>query len=127
MTQGRDQRDLPTFGKPVGPCEPVTHIQSKPFVPALASVYIQQLEQHGCTVEASGEIWTITFPAGTTRQEIFPRAMEMRCEISLPDGYQLFEVIKRTDLTALFFPTETLPDAFLQEHQELLKSLRGEA
>ena len=56
-----------------------------------------------CDEEEEGKSYcTIIFPAGTTRTELWPRAMEARFRVVLPDGLELREVDSRQERTRLF-------------------------
>lgn len=50
--------------------------------------------QHGCKITKKKTInkAEITFPQGTTQQEIFPRTSMMKYKILLPDGWCLVEI-----------------------------------
>lgn len=61
---------------------------------------------HGCAIRNEEEEGkphcTVIFPAGTTRTELYPRAMEARFRVVLPDGLELREVDSREERTRLF-------------------------
>lgn len=54
------------------------------------------LQQHGCifTLTSQREAH-LTYPAGSTRQELYPRTAECRYRVLLPDGIELREVEPR--------------------------------
>lgn len=49
------------------------------------------LQAHGCVVEQGDSCLWLTYPAGTTRVEMYPRVHAPRYVVTLPDGYQLEE------------------------------------
>jgi hypothetical protein len=53
------------------------------------------MRKHGCTIEERPNKWIIFFPEGTTKTEIYPRTMQPRYRIVLPDGYELREACDR--------------------------------
>ena len=65
---------------------PVLPIQSAKCLSGTSAEISEYLQRHGCTVSASTDYDLVTFPEGTTEQEIFPRTFESRYRITLPDG-----------------------------------------
>jgi hypothetical protein len=54
------------------------------------------LLHHGCTLEQVNENEAIlTYPPGTTRQELYPRTSDIRYRVMLPDGIELREIDTR--------------------------------
>ncbi|MDQ2884671.1 MAG: hypothetical protein M3Y39_01135 [Chloroflexota bacterium] len=78
------------------------------------------LKEAGCEiVRAKGTTdILLTYPAGTTRQEIFARSMESRFRVLLPDGLELREIASRDrGCVALFILAETVPQRAAGEEQ----------
>ena len=65
------------------------------------------LLKHGCRMEEHTRECMISFPAGTTKIEIFLRNIHPRYRITLPDGYELHELYDRyQNIHILFYPSE---------------------
>ena len=60
----------------------------------------------------------LTYPAGTTRQELFGRSWESRFRVQLPSGLELREAASRDrGCVALFILAETVPQRAAGEEQ----------
>ena len=78
----------------------------------------QFLLNHGCTIDeegTQGPECTVIFPAGTTRTELYPRAMEARFRILLPDHVELREIDNRRERSQLYIVLDDLPDRIIEE------------
>lgn len=78
------------------------------------------LREAGCeVVRAKGTTdILLTYPTGTTRQELFARSMESRFRVLLPDGLELREMASRDrGCVGLFILAETLPQRTAGEEQ----------
>jgi hypothetical protein len=54
------------------------------------------LRNHGCSIEQiSRQEDRLIYPAGSTRQELFPRTSDIRYKVLLPDGVELREIERR--------------------------------
>jgi len=78
------------------PIQPVTQLELAP-VPEKCLARIQEiLTAHGMRLEQRDGSHLVTFPDGTTRQEILPRPnFSVRNRIKLPDGYEIREIVPR--------------------------------
>lgn len=61
------------------------------------------IKLHGCEVCEYSDQCVVTFPEGTMRREIFPRLPCERFEITLPDGFQMVEIVDRWQEHSLLF------------------------
>lgn len=70
------------------------------------------LRLHGCTLCDKGcEMTSVIFPEGTHRQEIWPRTLNERYRIVLPDGQELRQVFDRFQvISQLFIVLEKGPE-----------------
>jgi hypothetical protein len=64
-------------------------------IPSPGSQVMAFLQEHGCVLVETDVCVHITFPEGSTRTEIYPRCMDARFRLCLPDGTQLHEVQPR--------------------------------
>ncbi len=80
------------FTYPVAPTYPLRQLTTLPFEVEEAKEIIRK---HGCIVEEYPDKYIIIFPEGTTKTEIYPRTMQERYRIVLPDGYELREAYDR--------------------------------
>lgn len=94
---------------------PVSPIESMKCLSGTYPEIIEYLQQHGCTVSSSEEYDLITFPAGSTEQEVRPRTFESRYRITLPDGTICYRQclrsridVHKNDLNMLFLPNEVI-------------------
>lgn len=94
---------------------PVTPIQSVKCVSGTPPEVIKYLQQHGCAVSSSEEYDLITFPEGSTEQEVRPRTFESRYCITLPDGTICYRQclrsridVRKNDLNVLLLPKEVI-------------------
>ncbi|MBV9258777.1 MAG: hypothetical protein JO215_12255 [Ktedonobacteraceae bacterium] len=77
----------------------------------------QFLREQGCKIiSASNDTTVIEYPEGTTRQELYPRTVDIRYKVMLPNGRELREVMNRvSERRALLIVTIT------QEEKDRLK------
>jgi hypothetical protein len=75
------------------------------------------LQQHGCTVTRHMYHLTITFPEGTLMQEVWPRTLQMRYDLFLPDGAVLMRQQLDQDFSMLLFPESAVPQAVREERE----------
>ena len=80
------------FTYPIAPAYPLRQLTTLPFEVEEAK---ESIRKHGCTIEERPNKCIIFFPEGTTRTEIYPRTMQSRYRILLPDGYELREMYDR--------------------------------
>jgi hypothetical protein len=93
------QLNLPTY--------PVTSITVPPFDRTIEISVSQLLEEHGCTIKKEEGAFTVTFPVGTWKKELFPRTACERYCITLPDGFQMLQDYEpMRDLNLLFLMGE---------------------
>lgn len=95
------------------PIEPVDQLKTAPFREEYLTRVKEILSQHGCRLDHHDGYELVTFPRGTTKQEILPRlGFSQRYRILLPDGYEIIEVVAHSQpsLSALGFGKEDLPD-----------------
>ena len=64
------------------------------------------MEAHGCLIERYETHCTVTFPIGTTREEIYPRTSESaRFKLVLPDGCPMRQVwVRYLEQSVLYHP-----------------------
>ena len=74
---------LPTHG----PTVPATSI----VLPDIRPEAKRYLQAHGCTIHIYSTNVVVSYPAGATSREIYPRTGYSRHIITLPDGIQLQE------------------------------------
>ena len=126
----RRERRTITMPDPITPTLPTTSVSgrcsvkricSPPFPRPLAVELIHQLELHNCWIDIFGECWIITLPAGTFRTQHALRIHHSYSLITLPDGYQLHEVLTRDRTSYLSFPMHELPETFIQQHQTRIR------
>jgi len=88
--------------------EPIKHVKTHLFRQECVARVREILAEHGCGLEIKEEYCVVTFPEGTTRKEILPRPNSSeRNRITLPDRYELEEVVQRNALYSLLgFPGE---------------------
>ncbi|GLV54387.1 hypothetical protein KDH_12340 [Dictyobacter sp. S3.2.2.5] len=99
-----------------GDIEFVTTIRtSRPYADVEAIVK-RILIDHGATIEESEQHWTVHFPEGTRRIEIWPRADSTRFRITFPDRYQIYETVTRYGISTLRYPSDEFPQAILQKY-----------
>lgn len=80
------------FTLPIAPTYPLHQLTTLPFdVEETKKI----LAKHGCIIEEHPDEYSIFFPEGTTRSEIYPRTMQPLYRIKLPDGYELREIYDR--------------------------------
>jgi hypothetical protein len=77
---------------PIAPTYPLHQLTTFPFEVEEAK---EIMRKHGCTLEERPDKCIIFFPEGTTKTEIYPRTMQSRYRIVLPDGYELREAYDR--------------------------------
>ncbi len=93
------QLNLPTY--------PVTTLIVPPFDPTIEVSVSKLLEEHRCSVKKEQGAFTVTFPVGTWKKELFPRTACERYRITLPDGFQLLQDYDpMRDLNLLFLMGE---------------------
>ncbi len=80
------------FTYPVAPTYPLHHLTSLPFEEEKTK---EIMRKHGCRLEEHPHECIVFFPERTTRTEIYPRTMQPRYQIVLPDGYELREIYDR--------------------------------
>ena len=86
--------------------QPATPTHVETLVPELKAM----LEEHQCSIVGTEDDgYTITYPPGTTKQEILLRTMEARFKLVLPDGFEVREIDTRSGKTAVFAVLNTLP------------------
>jgi len=92
--------------------EPIKRLQTVPFREKCLPRVKEILARHGCGLEVNAEDCVVTFPDGTTRQEILPRPnYSERNRITLPDGYEMEDVVPRGSLLSrLGFPEQDFSD-----------------
>jgi hypothetical protein len=66
------------------------------------------LRRHGCQIQQVGQTDRIIYPAGNTRQLLYPTTHAERYRVYLPDGVELREVHERFGLNNLLLPREAL-------------------
>jgi len=79
------------FTYPIAPTYPLHQLTTLPFEEEAKEIMLK----HGCTLEEHPNECIIIFPEGTTKTEIYPRTMQSRYRIILPDGYELREIYDR--------------------------------
>lgn len=84
---------------PIAPTYPLHQLIVPPFEVEEA---IGIMVKHGCTLEEHPNKCIVFFPEGTTKTEIYPRTMQSRYLIMLPDGYELLEMYDRYREVSLF-------------------------
>lgn len=92
---------------PSGRKQPLNKIIMPPFVPE--EVVTKHLENHGLTIEPSGEDIVITLPKGTYQEELFPVVESSRYIVTLPDGYQFTHIQTRWGKSTITIPINDLP------------------
>ncbi|GCE11070.1 hypothetical protein [Tengunoibacter tsumagoiensis] len=81
------------------------------FKPAYEERVKAILHHHNCYLEVRDEYCIITFPPGTTTEQLWGNATCDRNKIVLPDGYDLLEMaIPNSDLSNPGFPPEDFAD-----------------
>jgi len=90
------------------PIEPIKQLKTHLFREECVGRVREILAAHGCGLEVTEEYCVVTFPEGTTRKEILPRPnFSERNRITLPDEYELEEVVQRNALYSLLgFPDQ---------------------
>jgi hypothetical protein len=96
----------------------IDECSTAPFIPQLKETVDTLLHNHGIEIEVNKiddhtEHLIIKFPQGTTEEEIFPRTVQARYCITLPDGYQLYRMgsINRKELSIISVNTNDIPKA----------------
>ena len=92
--------------------EPIKQLKTHLFREGCVARVREILAEHGCGLEVKDEYCVVTFPEGSTRKEILPRPhVSERNRITLPDGYELEEVVQRNALYSLLgFPEQDFSD-----------------
>lgn len=79
----------------VGPIERANHV----IVPSLPTEIEPLLIAQGCQIIKGEKSWNhvtiVQYPPNSTRSELFPRTMQSRYIVTLPNGFELLEVINR--------------------------------
>lgn len=70
----------------------------------------------GCAVDVHITHSVVSFPVGTTREELFPRMSNARYKLTLPDGSVLQEHCNRFTAQSLLLLPRTLCHPEEQEH-----------
>lgn len=92
------------------------------------------LQAHGCLLEESNTCLWLTYPAGTTYEELYPRVHTTRYLVTLPDGYCLeVQTLVGSDCSIVYYqPPETeqrrpfhLEACFLYAPQQPVRLLAG--
>lgn len=100
-----------THGSPIGGIEKATGVTVK----ALNQLSEDIFKDAGCKivkVYRTPEI-IINYPEGSTRQEFWPRSLESRFHVRLPDGLELQETENSAgECVALYILLETIPAKF---------------
>lgn len=95
----KSEQDAAYQNMPLPPVREISELVTPPLVDELQ----EALQQHGCMVEEKSGACFIRFPDGTKRVEIWPRMFNERYQITLPDGYVLYQVCSRIKETNLLF------------------------
>jgi hypothetical protein len=72
------------------------------------------LRRHGCQIQQVGETNIIVYPAGTTRQLVYPITTDTRYRVRLPDGIEMREVHGKLGINNLRLPREALEQEISQ-------------
>jgi len=110
---GEDQEEQARYWASIEvPIEPIKQLKTHLFREKCTPRVKEILAKHSCVLEIKEDHCLVTFPTGTTRQEILPRPNYSVCSrIQLPDGYEMREVIQRGSLLgALGFPDQDFSD-----------------
>ncbi len=91
------------------PIEPLEMVITPPLRPGFFEPVKRIMEAHGGRLEASAERMVVYFPAGTCRVERWPRVLSTRYLIMFPDGYKIYQVTTRQEVSVLCFPCADLP------------------
>ena len=112
MSNGDQEEYERYWASIIVPIEPIKQLKTYLFrekcVPRVREIF----SAHGITLEIAGDHCLVTFPDGTTRQEILPRPnYSVRYRITLPDGHEMREVDQRNALySSLGFPDQDFSD-----------------
>ncbi len=113
-----------------GPITPFRSLVMSAFIPELETVVPQLLERHNASVKALADKKNVVilFPAGTTKQEFFPRMSTLRYQITFPDGYTITQIIipakgQEPSQVNIALNKSDLSQEFWDAHPELLKIL----
>lgn len=71
---------------------------------------MEQFEQHGCTIRRGVCNVFVTVPEGTVRQPIFPRTLEEKSWIIFPDGWRIWESLRRDGVSLISIPVDGVPE-----------------
>ncbi|MBE3558518.1 MAG: hypothetical protein IMW89_04745 [Ktedonobacteraceae bacterium] len=93
------------------------------------------LRKHGCRIFNKDTYYKIMFPEGTSEAELFPRCVEPRFKMCLPDGTRIYRQEMRgrergsEGLNVLFLPIkqEEDDDELTEERERYYESLAGDA
>jgi len=109
----RDKEELEKYWASIYvPIEPVRQIKTYLFRERCLPHVREIFSAHGITLDIKDDHCVVTFPAGTTRQEILPRPnFSVRFRVVLPDGYEMEDVVPRGSLLSrLGFPEQDFSD-----------------
>lgn len=70
----------------------------------MATEMVHLFESHGCQIQWKPCHVELTLPAGTTRKEILPRLQLARFWLTLPDGWQIHEILDWNEESLLSIP-----------------------
>ncbi len=72
---------------------------------------MEPFERHGCVIRRDVGNVFLTVPAGTVRQLILPRTLEERSWIIFPDGWRVWESLRRDGVSLIALPVDRALEA----------------
>ncbi|GCE16746.1 hypothetical protein [Dictyobacter kobayashii] len=100
----------------LGEMVPVASIHTARPYDDVEEIVRRILIEHGARIEVNQDDWTVTFPEGTTRVEIWPRADSTRFRIIFPDQYHIYETVTRYGVSILRYPSGEFPQELLRKY-----------
>jgi len=67
---------------------------------------MEQFERHGCTIRRDVRNVFVTVPEGTIRQFVPPRILEEQYWIIFPDGWRIWESLRRDGVSLVAIPID---------------------
>jgi hypothetical protein len=71
------------------PVTPLTQVRIPPLRQEQIEFATSCLSAHSCTLDVGCESILLTFPPGTTKQELYPRINDTRYRVTFPDGWEI--------------------------------------